>query len=123
VNGQARQLPPEQPEAGTTAEGQSLLLASLSAAELMVQKTRGTNSEAKDWAQAALALTQTIALLDPTRDDKGIPLDHHVSLEQMKADAQLEQVKEKARAQAPTPKKVTARNGADGSRTYEVSGG
>jgi hypothetical protein len=134
MNGQAQNgqqfamgaQPPGQPEAGATSEGQSLLMASLSAAELMVTKTRGTQSgaEAKDWAQAALALTQTIALLDPTRDQQGIPLDHHVALEQMKADAQLQQVKEKARAQAPAPsgkKQVSVRRDQHGrANSYTV---
>jgi len=118
------QVPPEQPAAGETESGQVLLNEALQSASILSQKARGTESaaEAKDFAQAVMFLSQVIALLDPSRDEAGIPLEHHANMEQMKADSELQKIKEQAKAQPPNPKKrVTATR--DGNRTsYEVDG-
>jgi hypothetical protein len=69
-----------QPAAGETQVGQQLIDASMQTALSMVQKMRMLDSgaEAKDFAAAVLNLSQVIALLDPTRDEKGVPLDHQL---------------------------------------------
>ena len=100
---------PEQPAAGETASGVQLLQASLEASMLLVQKLRVAESgaEAKDFSAAVLNLVQSIAVLDPTRDEKGVPLDHHKGMAKLEAETQLEKVRESSRAQASTPSKGT----------------
>lgn len=114
-----------QPAAGETQLGQALIDASLEAAMLTVQKIRAADSgaEAKDFSATVLNLSQVIALLDPTRDEKGVPLDHQLELQKQKGAQELEKVKEQSKASAQTPTKtVTASKGPNGSRTYKVDG-
>jgi hypothetical protein len=114
-----------QPAAGETQLGQNLIDESLQTAMLLVQQIRMTESgaEAKDFAAAVLNLSQVIALLDPTRDTQGIPLDHQLEMTKLKGQQELEKVKEQSKASAQTPTKtVTASKGPNGSRTYKVDG-
>jgi hypothetical protein len=114
-----------QPAAGETQVGQQLIDASMQTALSMVQKMRMLDSgaEAKDFAAAVLNLSQVIALLDPTRDEKGVPLDHQLEMQKQKGQQELEKVKEQSKASAQTPTKtVTASKGPNGSRTYKVDG-
>lgn len=76
----------------------------------------GSNPEdRKDMAQSALALAQTLVILDPSRGPNGVPLDH---------EKQLEQMKSRAGAEAPSPKKkITVDRGPDGrARSYTAEG-
>lgn len=79
-------------------------------------------AECKDYAAAALSFAQTLALLNPTTDTQGIPLDHHVQMQHDKADRELEKVKEQAKSQPPTPSKTVTAKRAGGTTTYKVDG-
>jgi hypothetical protein len=54
-----------------------------------------------------LALAQATAVLDPNRDQQGIPVaDQHaraIDMQHLKGQQELEREKERARAAAPTP--------------------
>jgi hypothetical protein len=80
-----------QPAAGETQVGQQLIDASMQTALSMVQKMRMLDSgaEAKDFAAAVLNLSQVIALLDPTRDTQGVPLDHQLEMQKQKGQQEL----------------------------------
>ena len=107
ANGNGQMPAGMQPEAGDTLVGQALLEASLQAGVLLVGKAKASDSaaEAKDFTQSVVNLAQVIALLDPTRDQQGVPLDHQLQLTKMKGDLELEKERERARAQKPTPAK------------------
>jgi hypothetical protein len=115
-----------QPAAGETQVGQQLIDASMQTALSMVQKMRMLDSgaEAKDFAAAVLNLSQVIALLDPTRDEKGVPLDHQLELQKQKGQQELEKVKEQSKASAQTPtKNVSVARDKNGRATnYQVKG-
>lgn len=89
----------------------------LSAVGVMAGKVKMASvpEDAKDLAMAALSLAQTLVILDPTRGPNGVPLDH---------EKQLEQMKSRASAEAPSPKKkITVNRGPDGrASSYEAEG-
>jgi hypothetical protein len=122
-------LPPmngSQPAAGETQVGQQLIDASMQTALSMVQKMRMLDSgaEAKDFGDAVLKLSQVIALLDPTRDTQGVPLDHQLEMQKQKGQQELEKVKEQSKASAQTPtKSVSVARDKNGRATnYQVKG-
>jgi hypothetical protein len=122
-------LPPmngSQPAAGETQLGQNLIDASLETSMSLVAKIRMTDSgaEAKDFAAAVLSLSQVIALLDPTRDTQGVPLDHQLEMTKLKGQQELEKVKEQSKASAQTPtKSVSVARDKNGRATnYQVKG-
>lgn len=119
-------LPPlngGQPAAGETQLGQTLIDSSLETAVSLVAKMKMLDSgaEAKDFAAAVLDLAQVVTLLDPTRDEKGVPLDHELSLQKQAGEQELEKVKASASAQAGAPKKkLTVKRDGDGrAASYE----
>lgn len=93
------------PAAGETQVGQQLIDASLQTALETVEKMRALQSgaEADAFAGSVLKLAQVVALLDPTRDTQGVPLDHQLEMQKMKAAAELEKEKERSKAAAQTP--------------------
>jgi hypothetical protein len=101
------------PEAGASASGAVLLAAALDTAIVLTKKAAVTQSaaEAKDFAAGVLALAQATAVLDPNRDQQGIPVaDQHaraIDMQHLKGQQELEREKERARASAPTPVKKT----------------
>jgi hypothetical protein len=101
------------PEAGASASGAVLLAAALDTAIVLTKKAAITQSaaEAKDFAAGVLALAQATAVLDPNRDQQGIPVaDQHaraIDMQHLKGQQELEREKERARASAPTPVKKT----------------
>jgi len=115
-----------QPAAGETDLGIQLMQESLGTALMIVQKIKALESgaEAHDWAAAVLNLAQTVALMDPTRDTQGIPIQHAVEMQKLKSDAELEKVKAQSQAAAskPTPKKTVTAKRSGGQTTYSVEG-
>jgi hypothetical protein len=101
------------PEAGASPSGEVLLEAALDTAIVLTKKAAVTQSaaEAKDFAAGVLALAQATAVLDPNRDQQGIPVaDQHrraVDMQHLKGQQELEREKERAKAAAPTPAKKT----------------
>jgi cell division septum initiation protein DivIVA len=102
------------PEAGASPSGAVLLEAALDTAIVLTKKAAVTQSaaEAKDFAAGVLALAQATAVLDPNRDQQGIPVaDQHaraIDMQHLKGQQELEREKERAKASAPTPRKVTS---------------
>jgi hypothetical protein len=95
------------PEAGASPSGAVLLEAALDTAIVLTKKAAVTQSaaEAKDFAAGVLALAQATAVLDPNRDQQGIPA---IDMQHLKGQQELEREKERAKASAPTPRKVTS---------------
>lgn len=89
----------------------------LHAIEVMAGKAAGAESaaEAKDFGAASLAFAQMIVLLDPSRDATGVPLDHHVALEQQRQDGAARLERAKQQAAAPTPARRSLKVVRDGS--------
>jgi hypothetical protein len=86
----------------------------------------------RDGSAAALAYAQAWAILNPQLDPAGLPLDHHVQMEQVRGQAQLALEQQrganalavaKEGARAPTPvKSVRVRRDSTGRATsYEQS--
>jgi hypothetical protein len=84
--------------------------AQLDAAEVLARKAAGISSgaEAKDLAQASMALSQAVVILDPSLDQQGIPLSHQRDMEQVRQDGQekLERARQAAAAPSPAKRKV-----------------
>jgi cell division septum initiation protein DivIVA len=84
------------PEAGASASGAVLLAAALDTAIVLTKKAAVTQSaaEAKDFAAGVLALAQATAVLDPNRDQQGIPVaDQHaraIDMQHLKGQQELE---------------------------------
>jgi hypothetical protein len=101
------------PEAGASPSGAVLLEAALDTAIVLTKKAAVTQSaaEAKDFAAGVLALAQATAVLDPNRDQQGVPIAQHhahaIEMQHLRGQQELEREKERARASAPTPGRKT----------------
>ena len=63
-------------------------------------------AEAKDYAQAALALAQTLVVMDPNSTADGVPLEHELELEMERQDGQARLEEARQAAAAPKTKRV-----------------
>ena len=136
------QAPEAPPEAPPEAQGMPIISANpeevLNALLLAVQRAAefGAGSEHMedmgDCSKAALAYAQAWAILHPQLDPAGLPLDHHlqmenlrgqnaVALEQARGANQLAVAKEAARAPTPVKSIKVQRDSAGRASSYEQS--
>lgn len=113
--------PPETASYDTKAQVAAMLDAML----VITRKASMASSmaEAKDAASAVLSFSQAIVVLDPALNQQGVPLEHELAMEAQRQDGarKLEEVKQAAAAQAPSPakRKLRATPTGDGGMTYE----
>lgn len=129
--------PPQPPMTGPMAQPdpQETLDALLNAVKVAAIMGAGSEhmQDIADCSKAALAYAQAWAILHPQLDPAGLPLDHHIQMEQVKGAAQLalEQTrganalavaKESARAPTPSRSVQVRRDSTGRASSYDVSG-
>ena len=130
----APEAPPQANPAMVPPNPQEVLDSLLTAAKVAAQNSAGAQDtrEMAEASKASLAFAQAWAILNPQLDPAGLPLDHHVQMEQVRGAAQLalEQqrgenaiavAKETARAPTPVKSIKVNRDSTGRASSYESS--